>query len=97
MLCESRRLPSPASAIQASPVSLIRIPSAAAIFLRLSAMSRSGILRKSKDWQRERIVAGTLWVSVVAKMKITWAGGSSRVFRSALKASRVSMWTSSMM
>ena len=97
MLCESRRLPSPASAIQARPVSLIFIPSAVAMIFRFSVICLSGIRRKSKHWQRERIVAGTFWVSVVAKMKITWPGGSSRVFNSALNASRVSMWTSSMM
>ncbi len=40
---------------------------------------------------------GTLWISVVANTKITCGGGSSRVFNSALKASVVSMCTSSMM
>ena len=88
MLWESRRLPSPASAIQERPLSLIRIFSSVAIFFRFSAICFSGIRRKSKHWQRERIVAGTFWVSVVAKMKITWPGGSSRVLRRALKASR---------
>ena len=48
-------------------------------------------------WQRERMVAGILWYSVVARMNTTWGGGSSSVFSSALKASGVSMWTSSMM
>ena len=37
-------------------------------------------------WVLEVMVIGTLWASVVARIKITWAGGSSRVFRSALKA-----------
>ena len=51
---------------------------------------------KSNLWHLERIVTGTLWGSVVAKMNLTWEGGSSSVFRRALNASFVSMWTSSM-
>src|SRR3989344_1980710 len=54
-------------------------------------------LRKRKTWQRERMVSKSFSSSVVARMNSTWAGGSSSVFRSALKASLVSMWTSSMM
>ena len=53
--------------------------------------------RKSKRWQRETMVSGILWASVVASTKTTLAGGSSSVLSSALKASRVSMWTSSTM
>ena len=60
-------------------------------------MSRTCGRLKSKRWQREMIVSGILWGSVVARTKMTAAGGSSRVLSSALKASRVSMWTSSMM
>ncbi len=52
---------------------------------------------KSKRMQRESIVAGIFCGSVVARMNITWAGGSSSVFNIALKADGVSMWTSSMM
>ena len=52
---------------------------------------------KSNRWQRERIVIGSFSGSVVQSTNFTWAGGSSSVFSSALKASRVSMWTSSMM
>ena len=62
-----------------------------------SLISAPAIGRKSKRWQRERIVAGRRRASVVASTKTTWAGGSSRVFSSALKAGSVSMWTSSMM
>ena len=51
---------------------------------------------KSKRWQREMMVAGTFWGSVVARMKIMYAGGSSMVLSSALKAAAESMWTSSM-
>ena len=58
----------------------------------------SGPMRvKSYRWQRERMVAGTFWISVVARMKMTWAGGSSSVFSNALKAAVDSMCTSSMM
>ena len=52
---------------------------------------------KSKRWQRDRMVIGIFWTSVVAKMNLTCGGGSSRVFSRALKDSRVSMWTSSTM
>ncbi|CDD30341.1 putative uncharacterized protein [Firmicutes bacterium CAG:94] len=52
---------------------------------------------KSNRWHRDRIVGSSLCTSVVAKMKITWGGGSSKVFSSALKAATESMCTSSMM
>ena len=52
---------------------------------------------KSNRWQRETIVSGILCASVVASTKTTLSGGSSSVLSSALKASRVSMWTSSTM
>ena len=38
-----------------------------------------------------------LCFSVVARMKMACAGGSSSVLRKALKAAAESMWTSSMM
>ncbi len=60
-------------------------------------MSRTVMRLKSKTWQRLRMVGSTLWRSVVAMMKMAWAGGSSRVLRKALKALVESMWTSSMM
>ncbi len=47
--------------------------------------------------QRDSTVTGTFLLSVVAKMKVTWGGGSSSVFSSALNAFFESMWTSSMM
>ena len=40
---------------------------------------------------------GTLLASVVARIKITCLGGSSRVFKSALAADLLSIWTSSIM
>ena len=42
------------------------------------------------------MVGNILCFSVVARMNTTWAGGSSRVFRKALKAAVESMCTSSM-
>ena len=42
--------------------------------------------RSSNRWQRDSTVTGTLRSSVVAKMKVTWGGGSSSVFSSALNA-----------
>ena len=52
---------------------------------------------KSKRWQRDRIVAGILCTSVVAKTNTTCGGGSSSVLSSALNECADSMWTSSMM
>ena len=42
------------------------------------------------------IVAGTLWGSVVARIKRTWGGGSSMIFKRALNADWESICTSSM-
>ena len=52
--------------------------------------------RRSKRWQRERMVTGTLRISVVAKMNLACGGGSSRVLSRALNAAVDSMCTSSM-
>ena len=57
----------------------------------------TGMRRRSKRWQRDSTVTGTLRISVVAKTNLTCGGGSSRVFSNALKALRDSMWTSSTM
>lgn len=61
-------------------------PSRWAISASRSATSESVRRRKSKRWQRERIVAGILCRSVVARMKTACEGGSSSVFSSAWKA-----------
>src|SRR3989344_6314482 len=50
---------------------------------------------KSKRWHRETMVFGSLFISVVARIKIICLGGSSRVFSKALKDSVVSICTSS--
>ena len=60
-------------------------------------MDSAEMRRKSKRWQRLRIVAGSFCGSVVARMKTTYAGGSSSVFSKALNAEVDSMCTSSMM
>ena len=52
---------------------------------------------KSYIWHRESMVGSILCFSVVARMKMTCAGGSSRVLRKALNAAVESMCTSSMM
>ena len=72
-------------------------PSARAISDRRSRMRWVSMVPKSNRWHRERMVSGSFWGSVVAKMNLTLGGGSSRVFNRALKASLVSMCTSSMM
>ena len=41
---------------------------------------------KSKRWQRDRMVTGIFWTSVVAKMNLTCGGGSSSVLSRALNA-----------
>jgi len=53
------------------------------------------ILLKSYLWQRDKIVIGILCASVVAKIKITYSGGSSNVFNKALNAPVESICTSS--
>ena len=71
-------------------------PCSPAIYLRYSRASLMVMRLKSKIWQRERMVGITLCFSVVAKIKMAWAGGSSSVLRKALKAALESMCTSSM-
>ena len=51
--------------------------------------------RKSKRWQRLKMVGSTRWGSVVASTNTTRGGGSSRVLSRALKAAVESMWHSS--
>jgi len=60
-----------------------------------AAFRPGGMGRSENRWHRERMGAGILWASVVAIMKMTCAGGSSKVFRSAPKASLVIWWASS--
>ncbi len=90
-------LPSARRAMSVSASASCAIFSTAQIFSSCEAISRTSRRLKLNRWQREIIVAGTLCGSVVANTRYTCAGGSSRVFSSALNACGVSMWTSSMM
>ena len=58
--------------------------SESAMILSRSKIFCSGMVRNSNSWQRESIVSGTLCSSVVAMIKTTFGGGSSRVFSNAL-------------
>ena len=49
------------------------------------------IRRKSYRWHREMIVRGTLWISVVARMKMAWAGGSRGGLQQGLTAGSVEL------
>ena len=89
--------PSLSRATRPRPALSIDTSSASRIWLSRSTMMRSGMRLKSKRWQRDRMVTGIFCGSVVAKMNFTCGGGSSSVLSSALNASVVSMWTSSMM
>ena len=92
----SRMAPSASRAISSAPSLVSSKPSCPAMYSTRLAISSGPMRVKSYRWQRDRMVAGTFWISVVAKMKITWAGGSSSVFSSALNAAVESMCTSSM-
>ena len=93
----SRAEPSAARATRSSAAGSVAAPSVAATRPNRAASSATAMRRRSKRWQRDRTVTGTLRISVVAKMNFTCGGGSSSVLSSALKALRDSMWTSSMM
>ena len=60
-------------------------------------MADSDMRRSSNLWQRDRIVAGILCGSVVAKKNFAWGGGSSSVLSRALNDCPVRPCTSSMM
>ena len=49
-------------------------------------ISSARIRLKENCWQRLLMVAGTLWISVVARINSRCAGGSSRIWSSALNA-----------
>ncbi len=93
----SRKLPEAERAIAPTAPSSISICSAAETRRTTSASWSSAGRWKSKRWQRSTIVGMTLCGSVVARMKTVFGGGSSRVFRNAFQASRVSMCASSRM
>ena len=89
--------PSDFCAIIRSASCSVFIPSLAAIPWRCDTMSADSIRLKSYIWQRDSMVGRILCFSVVARMNIACAGGSSSVFRNALNAACDSMCTSSMM
>ena len=88
--------PSAFWAITCRDSSSMVIPSLAAMPRRFRTMSGMLMRLKSYVWQRDRIVGRILCFSVVARMKMACAGGSSSVLRKALKADGDSIWTSSM-
>ena len=67
------------------------IPSPSASSCNLSLIVSTDILLKSYLWHLDSIVTGILWTSVVARMNITYEGGSSSVFKRALNAPVESM------
>ncbi|MEJ1967513.1 MAG: hypothetical protein WDN03_02575 [Rhizomicrobium sp.] len=93
----SRAEPSAARAIRASASRAMATFSFSEIDASRPTSSPVSIRRRSKRWQRDRMVTGTLRISVVAKMNFTCGGGSSSVLRIALKAGLDSMCTSSRM
>jgi hypothetical protein len=94
---ESRTLPSPRRATISSAARSASIPSALQMRSSCAIRSFSSILRRMNFCTRERMVCGTLCISVVANMKITCGGGSSMSFSSAFHEAAESMCASSMM
>ena len=94
---ESRTEPSAARAISASASGSTLIFSVLAMPCRCLTSTSASTRRRSKRWQRDSTVTGTLRISVVAKMNLACGGGSSSVFSSALNAAGDSMCTSSRM
>ena len=62
-----------------------------AAFFNAFSIARLEIVWKSNLWTRDFTVSGNLSGSVVAKIKIKCSGGSSKIFKSALKAELESM------
>ena len=95
-LSPSRRAPSARRLRASAPSRVSGIFSCSATKDSRLAMSWGMMRLKENRWHRERMVAGTLCSSVVARMNIRCSGGSSRIFKRALKAGVESMCTSSM-
>jgi hypothetical protein len=93
----SRTEPSAARAISASAARSIFTFSFFAMDSPDATNSSVSMRRRSKRWQRDSTVTGTLRISVVAKMNFTCGGGSSSVLSRPLNACFDSMCTSSMM
>ena len=93
----SRTEPAPRRAMRVTAVGSAGTPSRDSTPSRCRTSSAWGRRLNTKCWQRLMMVWGNFSGSVVAMMKVTCPGGSSRVFRSALKACLESMCASSMM
>ena len=77
----SRTEPSAARAISASALGFdVRPSRCRRLPAKCSTSSPVSMRRRSKRWQRDSTVTGTLRISVVAKMNFTCGGGSSSVF-----------------
>ena len=87
----SRMPPSLASAMRSSAADSAVLPSCSTIHFRWRSMRGTGKRRTSNRWQRDSTVMGSFWGAVVAKIKTTCGGGSSSVFKNALKAASVIM------
>ena len=85
------------AAVDGRRLTLTAAPSFAATRARCGCSTSGSTRRRSKRWQRDRIVTGIFLTSVVAKINFTCGGGSSSVFNRALNALLESMCTSSMM
>ena len=82
----SRAEPSAARAIRASAPSSIFTFSFAAMLAQIGGQFGGlSMRRRSKRWQRDSTVTGTLRISVVAKMNFTCGGGSSSVLSIAVE------------
>ncbi len=93
----SRTEPSAARTSSASAPGSTATRSLSATFARWRRSTSPSMRRRSKRWQRDSTVTGTLRTSVVANTKIVCGGGSSSVLSRPLKAFSDSMWTSSTM
>ena len=87
--------PSDNSAIRFNAPSVYLILLSLQTYFKFSTILSSGIFLKSNLWHLDKIVAGSFWGSVVAKMNFTCFGGSSNVFNKALNAPGDNIWTSS--
>ncbi len=82
----SLRLPSQDWAMTSKDEFSATIPSDSIIDCNLWTTIGCVIFLKSYLWHLDRMVGSIFWGSVVHKMKVTWLGGSSKVFRNALDA-----------
>ena len=82
----SRRQPLDNCAVICNASSVMSIASFLAMIFRCCTIVSVPMRLKSKRWQREIIVAGTLCASVVQRTNTTFSGGSSKVLSRAWNA-----------